>query len=303
MRVGPAASDFIWATGIEDTFVPQTRLGHRALDEYQLMGHYEHWREDLALARDLGVAAVRWGVPWYRVEPLPGEFDWHWTDQVIPYLVEELGITPIIDLMHYGCPFWLRREFVAATTTRGPSPPMPPPSPGATAGLVRWYTPLNEPIVNALMCGRRGVWPPYLRGETRLHAGDAATGQGHPAHGGGDQGGTNRTPSWSTSMRPGWRRAGRAGPSAAGRRGPAPRLPRLRSADRPGDARSSALFLAAAPWRLARRSGRHRAARRSRSTCSASTSTRSGLPSRCTSTRAGAWPTGRWRRRARGSPS
>jgi beta-glucosidase/6-phospho-beta-glucosidase/beta-galactosidase len=30
---------------------------------------------------------------------------------------------------------------------------------------VRWYTPLNEPLVNALMCGRRGIWPPYLRGD------------------------------------------------------------------------------------------------------------------------------------------
>ena len=31
--------------------------------------------------------------------------------------------------------------------------------------LVRWYTPLNEPIITALMCGMRGLWPPYLRGE------------------------------------------------------------------------------------------------------------------------------------------
>src|SRR5436305_234867 len=77
------------------------------------MDHYEHWREDLALGRELGVRALRWGVPWYRVEPLPGEFDWSFTDQVIPYLVEELGITPIVDLMHYGCPFWLRREFAS----------------------------------------------------------------------------------------------------------------------------------------------------------------------------------------------
>jgi beta-glucosidase len=165
MRVGPAASDFIWATGIEDTFVPQTRPGHRALDEYQLMGHYEHWREDLALAKDLGFGAIRWGVPWYRVEPLPGEFDWHWTDQVIPYLVEELGITPIIDLMHYGCPFWLRREFIATEYPQAVAA-------YATAfarrygRLVRWYTPLNEPIVNSMMAGRRGVWPPYLRGES-----------------------------------------------------------------------------------------------------------------------------------------
>jgi beta-glucosidase len=161
---GPEASQFLWATGIEDTFVPQTRPGHRALDEYQLIGHYDHWREDLDLARDLGVQALRWGVPWYRVEKLPGEFDWSWTDQVIPYMVEELKINPILDLMHYGCPFWLRREFVSAEYPRAVAS-------YARAfaerykGLVRWYTPLNEPLVNALFCGKRGLWPPYLRGE------------------------------------------------------------------------------------------------------------------------------------------
>jgi beta-glucosidase/6-phospho-beta-glucosidase/beta-galactosidase len=162
---GPGPDDFIWAGGIEDTFVPQTRPGHRALDEYELIGHYDHWREDLALARDLDLKALRWGVPWYRVEPAEGEFDWRWTDQVIPYMVEELGITPIIDLMHYGCPFWLRREFANENYPKAVS---------AYAAafarryerLVRWYTPLNEPIVNALLCGKRGVWPPYLRGQT-----------------------------------------------------------------------------------------------------------------------------------------
>ncbi len=162
---GRRAEDFLWATGIEDTFVPQTRPGHRALDEYQLMGHYEHWREDLALVRELGLRAVRWGVPWYRVEPFqPGEFDWRWTDQVLSYLVEELGVTPIVDLMHYGCPFWLRREFASEEY---------PAAVAAYAGafaerygsLVHWYTPLNEPIVTALYCGQRGLWPPYLRGD------------------------------------------------------------------------------------------------------------------------------------------
>jgi beta-glucosidase/6-phospho-beta-glucosidase/beta-galactosidase len=164
MKLSKSPEDFIWAGGIENTFVPQTRKGHRALDEYQLIGHYEHWREDLALARELGLKAMRWGVPWYRVEPAPGEFDWRWIDEVLPYMVEELGITPIIDLMHYGCPFWLNKEFAnedypravaryAAEFTR------------RYKGLIKWYTPLNEPVINALMCGKRGLWPPYLRGD------------------------------------------------------------------------------------------------------------------------------------------
>lgn len=165
IRLSGSAEDFVWASGIEDTFVPQTRPGHRALDEYQLMGHYEHWREDLSLLKEMDLRGVRWGVPWYRVEPEPGEFDWSWTDEVIPYIVEELKITPIIDLMHYGCPFWMKREFVSRDY-------VPRVANYAARfaerykSLVRWYTPLNEPLVNALMCGKRGLWPPYLRGDT-----------------------------------------------------------------------------------------------------------------------------------------
>lgn len=156
--------NFLWATGIEDTFVPQTRPGHRALDEYELMGHYEHWREDISLVGEIGLKGIRWGVPWYKVEPEPGKFDWSWTDQVIPFMVEELKILPIVDLMHYGTPFWLKREFAnknypqlvaryaAAFSSR-------------YKDLIKWYTPLNEPIINALMCGLRGFWPPYLKGD------------------------------------------------------------------------------------------------------------------------------------------
>lgn len=159
-----SAEDFLWAGGIENTFVPQVRPGHRSLDEYELMGHYEHWREDLTLARDLGLKALRWGIPWYKVEPEPNKFDWSWTDQVIPFLVQEAKVLPIIDLMHYGCPFWLNREFAnkdyphyvaryaAAFAER-------------YKNLISWYTPLNEPIINALMCGMRGLWAPYLKGE------------------------------------------------------------------------------------------------------------------------------------------
>jgi beta-glucosidase len=163
--LGPTPEDFIWASGIEDTFVPQTRLGHRALDEYELMGHYDHWREDLALLKEVGLQAVRWGIPWYRVEPQRGEFDWRWTDQVIPYIVEDLRITPIIDLMHYGCPYWLQKEFANENYPRAVAD-YAAAFAARYANLIKWYTPLNEPLVNALMCGKRGLWPPYMRGDS-----------------------------------------------------------------------------------------------------------------------------------------
>ncbi len=162
---GPAPEQFVWATGIENTFVVQVRKGHRPLDEYELMGHYRHWRDDLSRAKPIGFKALRWGIPWYRVEPKPCEFDWSWTDEVIPYIVEELGITPIIDLMHYGCPLWLEKEFINKQYPKAVAD-------YAKAfaehykSLVRYYTPLNEPVVNAIWCGKRGVWPPYLKGDS-----------------------------------------------------------------------------------------------------------------------------------------
>ncbi|MFN2502090.1 MAG: family 1 glycosylhydrolase [Pyrinomonadaceae bacterium] len=158
------ARDFIWAAGIEDTFIPQVREGHRSLDEYELMAHYEHWRTDVGLCRELGLQALRWGVPWYKVEPEEGRFDWRWTDEVIPYLVQELKIRPILDLVHYGCPGWLEKGFLNKSY-----PEKVAQFSAAFAErykhLVSWYTPLNEPIVTALMCGMRGLWPPYLKGE------------------------------------------------------------------------------------------------------------------------------------------
>lgn len=164
MQIGTSPAEFIWAVGIEDTFIPQvaTSTG-RTLDEYDLTQHYRFWREDLDLAAALRVDAMRYGVPWYKVNPKPGVFDWSWTDQVLEYMVRDLGIQPIVDLVHYGCPLWLEREFV--------NPEYPQRVAEYTRAFVEryrhlttCYTPLNEPWMNTYLCGYTGIWPPYLRG-------------------------------------------------------------------------------------------------------------------------------------------
>jgi beta-glucosidase len=157
-----SGSEFIWATGLEDTFVVHEASGRRRLDELELVGHYEAWREDVDRAAEIGFAAMRCGIPWYRVEPAPGNFDWTWTDQLLPYMAER-GITPIADLIHYGTPLWMPDAFID---------PQYPAAVSAYAGafaeryasLVRHYTPVNEPGVTALICGYAGSWPPYLTG-------------------------------------------------------------------------------------------------------------------------------------------
>jgi beta-glucosidase len=154
---------FTWAVGIEDTFVAQTeRIGERILDEYALTHHYIYWREDIDRVADLGVRALRYGIPWYKVEPTPGKFDWDWTDRVLEYIAEK-GIAIIADLMHYGTPLWLDNQFInhsypervadyAAQFAR------------RYRHVLSHYTPLNEPMVTMDFCGERGIWPPYLRG-------------------------------------------------------------------------------------------------------------------------------------------
>ena len=159
-----APEGFAWATGIEDTFVGQTaRVGERVLDEYALTHHYLYWREDIDRAAALGVRAMRYGIPWYKVEPAPGRFDWAWVDQVLEYVASR-DIAVIVDLMHYGTPTWLPNQFLNSSY---------PQRVAAYAGafaeryhhLVSHYTPLNEPWITVAFTGLHGIWPPYLRGD------------------------------------------------------------------------------------------------------------------------------------------
>ncbi len=151
-----------FALGIEDTFVPQARPGERAIDEYELTDHYRRYASDLGLAVDVGAELLRWGVPWYRVSPEPGVWDWSWVDRVMARF-RETGLTPVVDLLHYGTPLWLEGQFA--------NPDYPT---HVTEYAARFaarygdvatdYTPVNEPVIHALFTGEYGYWPPYLTG-------------------------------------------------------------------------------------------------------------------------------------------
>jgi beta-glucosidase len=152
-----------FSVGFEDTFIPQSRPGMRALDEYELTGHYERWYEDLGLLSESGANQCRWGIPWYLINPEPHKFRFDWLDRVVDRF-EELGIDVIVDLMHYGTPLWLDNAFLnhdypqvvaeyAATVAE------------RYAGKLSIFTPLNEPVLNMMYCGEFGYWPPYLTGD------------------------------------------------------------------------------------------------------------------------------------------
>ncbi|MBN9328356.1 MAG: beta-glucosidase [Cellulomonas sp. 73-145] len=151
-----------FALGIEDTFVPQSRPGERAVDEYVLTEHDRRYAADFALAAGAGADLLRWGVPWYRVNPERGSWDWSWTDRAVDALLGA-GLRPIVDLLHYGTPLWLEDQFanpdypkhVAEYAQRIAE---------RFGDRVSDWTPVNEPTVHALFCGEYGYWPPYLTG-------------------------------------------------------------------------------------------------------------------------------------------
>lgn len=155
-----------FSIGFEDTFIPQTRPGAKALDEYQLTGHYEHWYDDIGLISQTGANHARWGIPWYLVNPEPHRFRFDWLDRVMDRF-GQIGVAPIIDLMHYGTPLWLDNGFINADY-----PHYVAEYAGAVAeryaDRIHDYTPLNEPLLNAMYCGQYGYWPPYLSGDDGL---------------------------------------------------------------------------------------------------------------------------------------
>lgn len=158
-----AEGPFRFAVGIEDTFVPQQTAGQRKLDEYELTQHYQHWEEDLQLVADSGADTVRWGIPWYLVQPEPDLFAWDWVDRVVERMAE-LNLRCVVDLMHFGTPLWLSGQFVSADYPARVAA-------YAAAAAERYHdrlsdwTPVNEPAVNAAYCGERGLWPPHLTGQ------------------------------------------------------------------------------------------------------------------------------------------
>lgn len=156
-------SAFWWSTGIEDTFItaPHETTG-RTLDEYELTGHYSRWREDLELMAELKVPCARYGIPWHRIQPAPNRWEFHHADEPLERMLD-LGISPQVDLVHYGLPGWIETAFlhpdysklVAEYAARIAE---------RFKGRIHWYTPLNEPRVTAWYTGRLGWWPPYRRG-------------------------------------------------------------------------------------------------------------------------------------------
>lgn len=156
-----AGQRFIFATGIENSYpVIRGRDGRpRRIDQMEKCRHYEMWREDFRLVRELGLEHLRYGPPYYRVHQGPDSYDWSFVDETFGEL-RRLGITPITDLCHFGVPDWvgdfqnvdwpeLFGRYAGAFAARYP--------------WVRLYTPINEIFITALFSAQFGWWNERLK--------------------------------------------------------------------------------------------------------------------------------------------
>jgi beta-glucosidase/6-phospho-beta-glucosidase/beta-galactosidase len=150
---------FLFAVGIECS-APLV-AGGRRVDELQETGHYEQWEKDLALVRGLGVGYVRYGLPIHRIFQGPGRYDWSFADRVLGR-IRELGLEPILDLVHFGLPDWLVSfqnpewpqhvaAYARAVAERYP--------------WIRFYTPVNEIYITAQFSAAFGWWNERLRSD------------------------------------------------------------------------------------------------------------------------------------------
>jgi len=152
------ARNFMFATGIECSY-PTIENGKVRRDELEECGHYDRWRDDLRLVKDLGLKVLRYGFPYYKVHQGVGKYDWSFTDEVMNE-IQRLGITPILDLLHFGVPDWMGNfqnpelpiffsDYTKAVVQRYP--------------WVRYYTPVNEIYVTARVSGKDGLWNEQLK--------------------------------------------------------------------------------------------------------------------------------------------
>jgi beta-glucosidase/6-phospho-beta-glucosidase/beta-galactosidase len=152
-------SGFIAGTGIECS-APVIDGGIR-MDELAKTGHYDNVETDLRLVRETGIRYLRYGIPFHIANPAPDIFDWTFVDRAMG-TSRELGIEPIADLMHFGVPDDVGdfqnaslparfRAFAAAFAERYP--------------WVRYYTPVNEPLITAAFSAQKGHWNERLTGD------------------------------------------------------------------------------------------------------------------------------------------
>lgn len=88
--------------GYKKATSPQNYISVKAVD------NKSNYREDIQLARDIGLNAFRFGIEWSIIEPSRGEFSGEAINYYHDYIdeVKENGMEPVVTLWHFTTPKW-----------------------------------------------------------------------------------------------------------------------------------------------------------------------------------------------------
>jgi beta-glucosidase len=113
-------TDFLWGvaaaghqvegdnTGSDTWFAEQVTPSVFAEPSGKACNGYELWREDVDLARGMGLNAYRFSVEWARVEPTEGKFSEDELDhyEAVVDRCLEVGMAPVVTFNHFTSPHW-----------------------------------------------------------------------------------------------------------------------------------------------------------------------------------------------------
>jgi beta-glucosidase/6-phospho-beta-glucosidase/beta-galactosidase len=148
-------AQFMFATGIENSYPTIEWKGKKVRqDELAKTRHYDCWRDDFRILRELGIEHLRYGPPYYKTHVGDGKYDWSFADQTFAALHQQ-KVNVIADLCHFGVPDWIG-DF------QNPDwPKLFADYAGAFAERFKWirfYTPVNEIFVAATFSAQFGWW-------------------------------------------------------------------------------------------------------------------------------------------------
>ena len=131
---------------------------------HEACDHYHHWKEDVALMKEMGLKSYRFSVSWPRIMPEKGKVN----ETGLAFyrdLINELkanGIEPLVTLYHWDLPVWVDKmggwkspkiidlylEYVKVVVD-------------AFSGDVRYWMTFNEPQVFIMMGYVMGSFAPF----------------------------------------------------------------------------------------------------------------------------------------------
>src|SRR5581483_3043834 len=156
-NVGATSDSPVWKQIKKQAQDPKNYISGKGVD------HYNRYKKDFDLAKQLNLNAFRFTIEWSRIEPEQGQIDQEAVEHYRTYIKElkKRGLEPFLNIWHWTVPVWFDKkggfkyrknlkyfkDFVHLIARE-------------YAPEVNYIITLNEPNVYASFSYQLGLWPP-----------------------------------------------------------------------------------------------------------------------------------------------